>query len=82
MNSKYFTIRTDRNTGDLWLTYEKPRERMKRLLKITDQVLLCLAADLSTEEGIKVVEREIKYNDGSVVKLTVEDMGIPDAQPA
>jgi hypothetical protein len=39
---------------------------------ITNDVLLCLCADLSAGGETKVVERSVKFNDGFVCKITVE----------
>ena len=76
MNPKYFRIRTDRNTGEYFLTHEPPRQRMKKLVNFTEEVLLCLVADLNIEPDSRGVVREIKFNDGNLITVTVEDHGI------
>lgn len=81
MNPKYFRIRTDRKTGDFFLTHEPPRQPMKRITKLTEEILLCLVADLTIDPNTKASIREIKFDDGSVIKVTVEDMGIPAPEP-
>jgi hypothetical protein len=81
MKSKDYRIRVDRRTGEFFLTLEKRNQPMKRLANITEEILLCLCADINADgEGIGTI-REIKFDDGSVVRLTVEDLGIPDPVP-
>lgn len=77
MKPDHFRIRIDRNTGDLWLTMEKPRQPMKRIAKMTDHILLALCADLFAEDGTKAIERDIKFSDGTAVRLTVSDITDP-----
>ena len=76
MNPKYFRIRTDRKTGEYYLTHEPPRQPMKKLANFTEEVLLCLVADLNIEPDSRGVVREIKFNDGNLITVTVEDHGI------
>lgn len=76
MKPQHFDIRADRNTGDIWLTYEKPRERMKRIKNITAEVLSCLSADLLVEGGSKISQRDMLFSDGATIRFTIEDLGV------
>lgn len=76
MNPKHFNIRIDRTTGEFWLVAEKPQTPIRRLRNITSEVLLALCADLFETPGTKEVQRDIKFSDGGLVRLTVADLGI------
>lgn len=76
MKPQHFNIRIDRTTGDFWLVIEKPAQPIKRIRNITSEVLLALCADLFETQGTKEVQRDIKFSDGGLVRLTVADLGI------
>ena len=85
MKADHYKVRIDRNTGEFWLTLEKPRQPVKRIRNITHDVLLSLCADLFAENGVTKVERDIKFADGGVVRMTIEDLNceikVPEAVP-
>lgn len=72
MNSKNLSVRMDRNTGELWLTEEKYAQPIRRVKNITSQVLLSLCADLTSEGNHSSVVRDVKFNDGTGIRVTVE----------
>lgn len=74
MNPKHANVRLDRKTGELWLTEERLRKPVKRVANITSHVYLALASDLMVENGTENVTRDIKFADGSVVRITVENI--------
>jgi uncharacterized protein (DUF849 family) len=77
MNPKHFHVRTKPDDGTIWLTYERYRQAIVPIKDITNDVLLCLCADLSADNETKQVERSVRFSDGFACKITVEV--IPDA---
>lgn len=75
MNPKNLNVRMDRETGEFWLTEERYRKPIRKVVNITDKVLLSLCADLFAEPDTKAVTRDVKFSDGGTVRLTVEDLG-------
>ena len=74
LNPKHFHIRTKPEDGTIWLTHEKFRQAVVPIKDVTDEILLCLCADLSADGVTHKVEREVKFNDGWACKVTVEVM--------
>lgn len=72
LNPKHFHIRTKPEDGTIWLTHEKYREPIKPIKDITDEILLCLCADLSADGVTQRVERSVKFSDGFACRITVE----------
>lgn len=72
LNPKHFNIRTKPEDGTVWLTHEKYRQAIIPIKDVTNDVLLCLCADLSADGQTRQVERSIKFNDGFACKITVE----------
>lgn len=72
LNPKHFHLRTKPEDGSIWLTHEKYRQAIIPIKDVTNDVLLCLCADLSTEDGVQLVERSVKFSDGYNCKITVE----------
>lgn len=64
-------IRSNRDDGSIWLTLEKPGQRIKPLRDVSDEVLLALCADLSAQENTETVERTVRFSDGMICKITV-----------
>lgn len=72
MNPKNLSIRMDRETGALYLTEEKFRQRPKKIADLTAPIFLALCADLVVEDGTKQVSRDMVFGDGFKARLTVE----------
>lgn len=75
MNPKHFNIRIDRRTGEFFLVHEKPHSPIRKIRNVTSEVLLALCADLFETENTAAVERDIRFSDGGIVRLTVRDLG-------
>ena len=85
MNPKNLSVRMDRETGALWLTEEKYRKFPRKIVELTNAIMLSLCADLVAEEGTTSVEREIQFADGTRASVTVkliEDGKPTDGQEA
>ena len=72
LNPKHFHVRAKREDGTVWLTHEKFRMPIIPIKDVTNDVLLCLCADLSAENDTRKVERSIRFSDGMLCKITVE----------
>jgi len=72
LNPKHFRVRTKPTDGTVWLTHEKYLQAVIPIKDITDEILLCLCADLSGVDGTERVERSVRFNDGWQCKITVE----------
>lgn len=72
LNPKHFHIRTKPEDGTIWLCHEKYRMPIVPIKDVTNDILLCLCADLSADGQTQTVERSIKFNDGFSCKITVE----------
>ena len=72
LNPKHFHVRAKPDDGTIWLTHEKYLEPIRPIKDVTNDVLLALCADLSADGVTQSVEREVKFNDGFVCKVTVE----------
>lgn len=72
LNPKHFHVRTKPADGTIWITHEKYRQPIIPIKDVTNDVLLALCADLSADGVTRTVEREVRFNDGWVCKVTVE----------
>ena len=72
LNPKHFHIRTKAEDGTIWLTHEKFRQAIVPIKDVTNDVLLCLCADLYADGQTQTVERSIKFSDGFTCRITVE----------
>jgi hypothetical protein len=72
LNPKHFHIRAKGEDGTIWLTHEKHLLPIKPIKDVTNDVLLCLCADLSAGGETKRVERSVRFSDGFTCKITVE----------
>lgn len=72
LNPKHFHLRTKPEDGTIWLTHEKYRHPIIPIKEVTNDVLLNLCADLSSDGVTQVVERSVKFSDGWRCKITVE----------
>lgn len=80
MNPKHISIRMDRETGEIWLTEEKYMQPVRRIKMITSDVVLALAADIVAVEDTRSAVRDIKFNDGTHVRLLVQDLSQGDPE--
>lgn len=71
MKPDHFRMRVNPDDGEIWLTLEKPRHPIKRIRKVTNDVLLALCADLSADGQSQAVERSVKFSDGFRCKIVV-----------
>lgn len=72
LNPKHFRLRTRPDDGSIWLTHEKIGEPVRPIRDVTNELLLCLCADLSGVDGTERVERSVVFADGWRCKVTVE----------
>lgn len=77
MNAKHYRIRTKTEDGTIWLTHEKYRQPIVPIKDVTNDILLCLCADLSAGGETRQVERSVKFSDGFSCKITVEVLQDP-----
>lgn len=81
MKFKNVRLRLDPNDGEVWLVEEKPLSPIRRLKKVTDDVILALAADVTSVDGTKKTEREVQFSDGHRIKLTIEHLDPEEIGP-
>lgn len=67
-------IRMNPKDGRIWLTEEKYLGVVKPLKDVTKDVLLAMASDIVIEDGNKSVSRDIRFSDGAILRVTVEDV--------
>ena len=72
LNPKHFHVRAKGEDGSIWLTHEKHLTPIRPIKDLTNDILLCLCADLSAGGETKLVERSVKFSDGFTCKITVE----------
>ncbi len=72
LNPKHFGIRTKADDGTIWLVHDKYRTPTTPIKDMTNDILLCLCADLSADGQTKQVERSVRFNDGFACKIIVE----------
>lgn len=76
MNPKHLRVRMDRHTGELWLTEERFRKPVRKVVDLTAEILLAMCADLVAEDGTSRVTRDVKFNPGDAnpftARITVE----------
>lgn len=74
MNPKHLYLNVDPADGRIWLVMAKPSHPRKRIKELSDEILLCLCADISAsvDEGCKAIERTVKFQDGMECKVSVE----------
>ena len=81
MKTKNIRLRMDPKDGEIWLVEEKPYQPIRRLKKMTDDVILSLAADVTAVDRTKKTERDIKFSDGHRIKLTIEHLDPEETGP-
>ena len=74
MNPKYLNVRMNPETGDLWLTEERFRKPIRKITNITGHVMLCLCAEANKEGGDRGLSKEVRFSDGSVMRITIENI--------
>jgi hypothetical protein len=72
LNPRHFRVRSKREDGSIWLTHEKVGDPVRPVRDITNEVLLCLCADLNAVDGTDKVERSVKFADGFECLVTVQ----------
>lgn len=77
LNPKHFHVRAKAEDGSVWLTYEKHLRPIVPIKDVTNDVLLCLCADLSSDGDTKKVERSVRFSDGFTCLITVEVIDSP-----
>ncbi len=82
MNPKHLHVRADRETGDLWLTEERYAKPIRRVKNITAPVLLAMSAELTSVENSPVLTRDVKFSDGTAIRITVELIEGTSNEPA
>jgi len=71
MKPNNFGCRTNPETGDIWLTEEKYRQKPRYIKNITGPVLLSLASDLHVGGEATQATRFVKFSD-RCVRITIE----------
>lgn len=71
MNPKHLSVRAKSDDGTIWITEERYRKPIKPLKDVTNDVMLALCADLSSDNETHEVERDIRFSDGMVCRITV-----------
>lgn len=83
MKPAHYHIRVKPEDGTIWLTLEKPRERIRPIKDITNDVMFALCADLSADGVTREIERSIRFSDGLSCRIHVSIEEDPhDDQPA
>lgn len=72
LNPKHFHVRAKAEDGAIWLTHEKHLQPIIPIKDVTNDVLLCLCADLSAGGETQRVERSVKFSDGFSCNIIVE----------
>ena len=72
LNPKHFHVRTKPEDGTIWLTHEKYRQIIIPIKDVTNDILLCLCSDLSSDGVTAKVERSVRFSDGFECRITVE----------
>jgi len=67
----HYHVRVKPEDGTIWLTLEKPRERIRPIKDVTHDIMFALCADLSADGATKEVERTIRFNDGMTCRIVV-----------
>lgn len=83
MKPQHLQVRADREDGTLWIAHAKPRERVRRLKDVTAEVLFALCADVSHGDAPAgtVVDRDIKFADGTRCRVSVTILPPEDQNP-
>lgn len=71
-------LRTDQKTGDVWITHEQLGRPIIRFKNITNDIFLALAADLIADSNTEPLVKDIKFNDGMIIRLTTELIAVSD----
>ena len=72
LNPKHFHVMAKAEDGSIWLTHEKHLHPIHPVKDVTNDVLLCLCADLSAGVDGSLVVRSVKFSDGFSCRITVE----------
>ena len=72
LNPKHFGLRTKADDGTIWLVHDKYRTPTTPIKDMTNDILLCLCADVSADGETHTIERSVRFSDGFVCKITVE----------
>ena len=75
LNPKHFHVRARADDGTIWLTHEKHLHPIVPIKDITNEMLLCLCADLSAGGETQIVTRSVRFSDGFTCRVTVEVIG-------
>lgn len=72
---KHLNIRLDPKSGDIWLTQERPNDpAIRRIKNVTNDVLMAMCADAIAMEGTRSLSRDVRFSDGVVFRITVEEV--------
>lgn len=80
MKPNQLELRVDPADGQIYAVHVQRGKPIRKIKNITDDVLLCLCADLSADNVSKEVERSIKFNDGMICRIVVEMTQAPDME--
>jgi len=70
MKPAHIKLRVDMD-GRIWATHEQPTKPIRRLRDMTDDILLCLCADLSADDANREIQRSVQFSDGRRVVVSV-----------
>lgn len=71
MKPQQLEFRVDPNDGLIWAVRVQRGKPVQRLKNVTDELLLCLCADLSADGAAKEIDRSVRFSDGMVCRVTV-----------
>lgn len=72
MRPHHLQFKTTGAKGRILAVHEQRGKPTKLIRDVHDDVLLCLCADLSVNFPSKIIEQEVRFSDGMVVKLYAE----------
>ena len=81
MNPAHYQLRVRPEDGTIMLVLAKPGQPVRRIRDMTEELLLCLCADISAaldhDGTIKSIERSVKFSDGMSCKVNVVLTNLP-----
>ncbi|KMS60009.1 hypothetical protein V474_07975 [Novosphingobium barchaimii LL02] len=80
MKPNQLELRVDPADGRIFAVHIQRGKPVRKIKDLTDEISLCLCADLSADNVSKVVERSIQFSDGMVCEISVRMTSPPDQE--
>lgn len=80
MKPNQLEFRVDPNDGRIIAVHIQRGKPIRKIKDVTDEVLLCLCADLSADGKTEEVSRTIRFSDGMVCEVMVKMVEPPDQE--